>query len=261
MRDYHVTVLSNKQVSNRYWHLIVDSSDLKEAIEPGQFFNIKSTDYQTYYPLLRRPFSIYRIKEDTLEFLYKAEGAGTKQLATYKPGQKISLLGPAGVSYSIPKNCKKILLLARGVGIATLAALAQKADQMNIEIYAILSARNKDDLLATKTIEKYCTKVYCVTEEDKTSDVEHVRRMIHDLIKTHHIDAAYTCGSRRLSMLLQKITKANGITSQVALEEYMACGMGVCYSCVCDIKRQGVMQTVKSCEDGPVFPLEEVIFE
>ncbi|MEN1967909.1 dihydroorotate dehydrogenase electron transfer subunit [Lentibacillus sp. N15] len=261
MKDYHLTVLSNRQVSSRYWHMIVDSSVIEEDIEPGQFFNIKSTDHQTYYPLLRRPFSIYLINDDTLEFLYKVEGAGTKQLTTYQPGDNVNILGPAGVPFSIKKDCQKMLLLARGVGIATLAALAQKAAQMNVEIYAILSARKQNDLLATKTMEKYCTNVYCVTEEDGTSDVENVREIMHDLIETHHIDAAYTCGSKRLSMLLQKMTKAYGITRQVALEEYMACGMGVCYSCVCDVERQGVIHTVKSCEDGPVFPLEEVVLQ
>ncbi|MBY7142914.1 dihydroorotate dehydrogenase electron transfer subunit [Virgibacillus sp. NKC19-3] len=261
MKDYHLTVLSNRQVSDRYWHMIVDSSVVEERIEPGQFFNIKPTNHETYYPLLRRPFSIYLINEDTLEFLYKVDGPGTRQLARYKPGEKINLLGPAGVPFTMSKDCNKVLLLARGVGIATLAALAQKAARMNIEIYAILSARKQDDLLATKTMEKYCTNVYCVTEEDGTSDVEHVREMIRDLMETYPIHAAYTCGSRRLSMLLQKMSKGNGITGQVALEEYMACGMGVCYSCVCDVKRHGVTQTVKSCEDGPVFPLEEVVFE
>ncbi|WP_080872625.1 dihydroorotate dehydrogenase electron transfer subunit [Oceanobacillus timonensis] len=261
MKDYYLTVLKNQQVSNRYWHMVLDSSVIQEKIEPGQFFNIKTADQQTYYPLLRRPFSIYLINDNTLEFLYKVEGEGTKQISTYHPGEKVNLLGPAGVSFSINKEYKKILLLARGVGIATLAALSQKAAQMNIEIYAILSARKQDDLLAMKTMEKYCTKVYCVTEEAGTSDVENVREMIRDLIKTHHIDTAYTCGSRRLSMLLQKMAKVNGIAGQIALEEYMACGMGVCYSCVCDIKKQGVTYTVKSCEDGPVFPLEEVVME
>ncbi|MDY0395499.1 dihydroorotate dehydrogenase electron transfer subunit [Virgibacillus halophilus] len=260
MRDYKLTLLSNQQVSTRYWHMILDSSDIQESIEPGQFFNIQSTDHHSYYPLLRRPLSIFLINDDTLEFLYKVEGAGTTQLTKYAPGKNMQLLGPAGVPFTIDRDCNRILLLARGVGIATLAALAQKAFQKGIEIHSILSARKRDDLLATKTLEKYCKEIYCVTEEDKSSDVENVREIIHHLTKTYNFDAMYTCGSKRLSLLLQELSIESGISGQVALEEYMACGMGVCYSCVCDVKREGMIHTVKSCEDGPVFPLSEVVF-
>jgi len=52
MKDYNLKILSNKQVSERYWHMILDSNDIKEPINPGQFFNIKSTDNKTFYPLL-----------------------------------------------------------------------------------------------------------------------------------------------------------------------------------------------------------------
>lgn len=259
MKDYNLKILSNKQVSERYWHMILDSNDIKEPINPGQFFNIKSTDNKTFYPLLRRPFSIYLNKKNTLEFLYKVEGAGTQELSTFKTGDNINILGPAGVPFSIPVNTKKILLLARGVGIATLAALAQKSAQIGLEVYAVLSARKKDDLLATETMERFCKKIIYVTEEEKTSDVSNVRCTVQELFNKHNIDAAYTCGSKRLSKMLQKETNNHDIYSEVALEEYMACGIGVCYSCVCDVKKNGKIHTVKSCEDGPVFSLEEVI--
>lgn len=258
MNDFKV--LSNEQVSKRYWHMVVDTSTMNEKVEPGEFFNIQSTDNSSYTPLLRRPFSSFRINQNSLEFLYKAEGPGTIPLTFCSPGEYINLLGPLGTSFSIPKGSKKILLLGRGVGIATLAALAQKAAQDNIQVYAILSARSLEDLLATEILKEYCTEIHHVTEEEQTSDVSNVRKIINNLITLHGIDSAYTCGSRRLSILMQEIIGEKGITGQVALEEYMACGIGVCYSCVCKVNRNGSTELVKSCEEGPVFPLEEVVF-
>src|SRR5699024_8672069 len=237
MKDYKVKVLSNKQVSERYWHMVVDAKNISEKINPGQFFNIKSEKSHPLFPLLRRPFSIYLINNTTLEFLYKVEGAGTTELSIMNAGEYIHLLGPAGVPFNIPKNSNKLLLLARGVGIATLAALAQKASQMGLEIYAILSARKEDDLLATETMEKFCTKVSYVTEESGNSDVTSVKKLVQTFIEEYHIDVTYTCGSKRLSKLLQLESQNNNIYSEVALEEYMACGIGVCYSCVCDIQK------------------------
>jgi len=259
MKDYNLKILSNKQVSERYWQMTLDSSAIKENISPGQFFNIKPTNEKPFFPLLRRPFSIYLINNNTLEFLYKTEGAGTQKLSTYTIDDTINILGPAGVPFSIPANSKKILLLARGVGIATLAALAQKSAQMGLEVYAILSARKKDDLLATETMENFCKKVIYVTEEEQTSDVNSVSNIMQDFFENRDIDSAYTCGSKRLSKLLQKKANKYEIYSEVALEEYMACGIGICYSCVCDIQKNNNVYTVKSCEEGPVFSLKEVI--
>ncbi len=261
MKDYNLPILSNDKVSNRYWHMVLDATKIKETIDPGQFFNIQTTEYGSYFPLLRRPFSIFRIFHDTLEFLYKVDGAGTQSLKEYRPNDTINILGPAGFPFTIRDNSQNILLLARGVGIATLAALAQRAAQEKRNIYAILSARTKNDLLAVKELENYCTKIYAVTEEEQTSDVNNVRQIVNKLIFENNIDAAYTCGSRRLSILLQEITNEQKIFSQVALEEYMACGIGVCYSCVCKVKKDDGIHIVKSCEEGPVFSLKEVIFE
>src|SRR5699024_8364352 len=138
------------------------------------------------------------------------------------------------------------------VGIATLVALAQKAAQNKFEVFAVLSARTQNDLLAADILREYCTEVHHVTEEEKTSDVENVRRLLDNLITSHGIDSVYTCGSKRLSVLSQKMIKEKNLYGQVALEEYMACGVGVCYSCVCYIKRNGTIDLVKSCEEGPV---------
>lgn len=257
MKAYNLKLLSNRQVSTRYWHMIVDRLPIQEEIQPGQFFNIRCGE--SYYPLLRRPFSIYRINKDTLEFLYLVKGEGTNKLTELRPGEKVNLFGPLGVPFSLGEDDQTILLLARGVGIATLAALAQEAAARQVQTIAILSARTRDDLLAADTLQGFGAEVYKVTEEDGTSDVENVRRIINRLMETHHIDRAYTCGSKRLSVLLQEIVKERNIPGQIALEEHMGCGMGICYACVCDIRSEGSTRSVKVCQDGPVFPLEKVV--
>src|SRR5690625_2730204 len=165
MKVYKLQVLSNVKVSDRYWHMIVNAAHIEEKINAGQFFNIKCADES--YPFLRRPFSIYRInKEDqTIEFLYLVKGLGTTRLTEIEAGEIIDIFGPLGVGFKLEKSWDKILLLARGVGIATLAALAQEAAMKNIKCVAILSARSTNDLLATDTLQSFGAEVYKVTEE------------------------------------------------------------------------------------------------
>lgn len=260
MKNYTLTVMSNEQVSQRYWLMRLDSSEIKEKIKPGQFFNIRSALEAPFYPLLRRPFSIFRIHETVLEFLYKVDGEGTQSLAKYKIGDSIEILGPLGYPFTIRERDKNILILGRGVGTATLTALAQSAYNQGVKTHAILSGRTKDDLSAVDILYDYCDAIYPVTEEEKNSSVEQVNQLMQELIETHHIDAVYTCGSKRLTHLSQDVIRDKGIYGEVALEEYMACGVGVCYSCVCKLQKSDGVHLVKSCEDGPVFSLEEVIF-
>ncbi|MBO1003845.1 dihydroorotate dehydrogenase electron transfer subunit [Pseudogracilibacillus auburnensis] len=259
MQVNKLEVLSNVKVSERYWHMIVDSQELTNQIEPGQFFNIKCADDS--FPFLRRPFSIYRInKEDgTIEFLYLVKGLGTVKLTEVKAGETVDVFGPLGVGFSLAKEWDTILLLARGVGIATLAALAQEAAKQNIKCVAILSARSNNDLLATETLQGFGAEVYKVTEEDGTSDVDNVEIIMEQIFKEHDVKAGFTCGSKRLSRLMQKVTQEKNIPAQIALEEHMGCAMGVCYACVCDVQHGDKIESVRVCKEGPVFDLDKVV--
>ncbi|WP_117168607.1 dihydroorotate dehydrogenase electron transfer subunit [Paraliobacillus sediminis] len=258
MKQYKAPVLSNQQVSERYWHMVVDTTIIDSSIDPGQFFHIKCAD--KYTPFLRRPLSVYRINKNTVEFLYLVKGKGTTEMTKIVEGETVDLMGPLGKGFVIDPTSKTVLLIARGVGVATLAAVAQESHEKNIHCVAILSARRKDDLLAAEFLEGFGVEVYKVTEEDGTSDVVDVRNMIvNEVFRKYKIDCIYTCGSRRLSQMSQLIGEQFDIPGQIALEEHMGCALGACYACVCDIQEEGVTKSVRVCIDGPVFPLSKVV--
>jgi dihydroorotate dehydrogenase electron transfer subunit len=51
-----------------------------------------------------------------------------------------------------------------------------------------------------------------------------------------------------------KVSADNNAYSQCAVEESMACGIGVCMTCVLPvIGDDGVTRMVRSCVEGPVF--------
>ncbi|WP_258171318.1 dihydroorotate dehydrogenase electron transfer subunit [Paenibacillus sp. R14(2021)] len=255
----NVRVLSNVQVSKRYWHMVVDSSGIQEDIKPGQFFNLKCGSELD--PFLRRPFSIYRInkEEQTIEFLYLVKGEGTQRMTRIPAGDQVDVFGPLGEGFTIKKEWDTILLVARGVGIATLAALVQEAAQKQVKCIAILSARSQNDLLATEALEQLGAKIYKVTEEEKTSGVEYVGSLMNQMISEQDVKALFTCGSKRLSILTQQLAEEHKLPGQIAMEEHMACAMGVCFACVCDIREEGTIRSVRVCKEGPVFDLDKVV--
>ncbi|WP_042354177.1 dihydroorotate dehydrogenase electron transfer subunit [Bacillus rubiinfantis] len=253
-------ILFNQQINRRYWHMKISIPgwDVQD-VKPGQFFHIRTVDHVN--PLLRRPFSIYRIneKDNTLEFLYLVKGAGTKKLAERQPNQLLDIFGPVGTSFTITEGSKGILLVARGVGIATLSALAFAAGQKGIPCYAILSARSRDDILVEKELQQAGIRTFVVTDEEKTSDPAFVRGLAEEIILRHSIDAVYTCGSRRLSRLMKELSAQYGLFAEIALEEHMGCAMGACFACVCDVVENDEIRTIRICQDGPVLPLQKVV--
>ncbi|KHF39461.1 dihydroorotate dehydrogenase electron transfer subunit [Halalkalibacter okhensis] len=259
MKTHQVKILTNLQVSDRYWHMKVDLSEINLTVQPGQFFNIKCD--QNVYPFLRRPLSVYRIdnEEKTLEFLYLVKGIGTKRMTNLKKSTNVDIFGPLGVGFRLREEDETILLLARGVGVATLAALAYAAARNGKKVHAILSARHEDDLLATEFLESIGVIIYKVTDEVGNSDVTKVEALIKKISLYSKIDSLYTCGSKRLAKIIQKIAKRDNIPGEIALEEHMGCAMGVCFACVCDIRVGDKIKSVRVCHEGPVFPIEKVI--
>lgn len=259
MRQQNANILSNEQVSDRYWHMTVETERFEPAVVPGQFFHVRVGEH--LYPLLRRPFSVYRIDPDNrrLEFLYLVKGLGTRKMTGLKRGDVLDILGPLGNGFHLEAASRAILLLGRGVGIATLAALAFKAAAERKRVFAIVSARSRNDLLAADELARIGAKVYKVTDEEGTSAVEHVERIIRQILETENIDALYTCGSKRLSRLIQRLAMEKQIPGEIALEEHMGCGLGVCYACVCPVQDEGRTVNARVCVDGPVFPVERVV--
>lgn len=260
MKITKAEILSNQWVSRRYCHMKIAIHDWSvAAVKPGQFFHIRTVD--SYAPLLRRPFSIYRINEadNTLEFLYLVKGAGTKKLAERKPKQLLDIFGPLGNTFTIPEASKGMLLVARGVGIATLSALAFAAGKKGIPCYAILSARSKEDILVEKELLQAGITTFAVNDEDGTSDPAAVGRLAEELIGRQLVDSVFTCGSKRLAILMKKLAEQHQLFAEIALEEHMGCAMGACYACVCDIQEGDEIRTIRLCQDGPVLPLMKVV--
>ena len=93
---------------------------------------------------MRRPMSIYRVNrpDAQLEFLYKCEGRGTIGMGMLGTGDEFNIFGPLGIGFWLDPAWKKIVVLGRGVGLATLAPLSQLAAERGAHITAILSARS-----------------------------------------------------------------------------------------------------------------------
>ena len=254
-------VLANDWVNDEYKHMVLTVSSKALAVKPGQFFNLLCPSPDAGELWLRRPQSVYRIDRANgrIEFLYKGVGRGTHGLATVKAGDSLNIVGPLGVGFHLDPAWKNIVVLGRGVGLATLAPISQLAGENGVGVTAILSARKPSMVMSVDRFAALGAKTAIVLDSDGTSAPANVERILRELVEARHADAFYTCGSNRLMLLMQALGREFSIPGEVALEQQMACGLGMCFCCVRDFNVQGEIIHRRVCWDGPVFDLMEAL--
>src|SRR5947209_6090856 len=149
-------VVSHVWVNDEYKHLVLRASSKALSAKPGQFFNILCPSPDDGELWLRRPQSVFQIDraQGNLEFLYKCAGRGTKGMATLRPGDDCNIVGPLGIGFSLKPEWKHIVVLGRGVGLATLGPISQLAGEKGVGVTAILSARSPELVMVDDVFSK-----------------------------------------------------------------------------------------------------------
>ncbi|WMT88463.1 dihydroorotate dehydrogenase electron transfer subunit [Pelagibacterium sp. 26DY04] len=257
--DTAARVVANDWVNAEYKLIVLDAPGLAATAEAGQFFNIECPVVGEDKPFFRRPMSTYAADSVSgrVAFLYKVAGAGTRGLAALEAGETTRILGPLGVGFTLPEDIGSIVVLGRGVGLATLAPLAEMARERGVAVTAIVSARGPEQVLSVERFRNAGAQVEIVLDSDGTSDIANVEAILRRLHAEGRADGFYTCGSNRLMLLMQNLAAELGIYGEVAMEQQMACGLGMCFCCVRNFNVEGEIVSKRVCWDGPVFPLAE----
>ncbi len=259
--EFVSVVVSNDQVNEEYRHIVVDVHERAMNARAGQFFHLLCPTPDGAEVWMRRPMSVYRVDRDDrrLEFLYKCEGRGTRGMGLLEPGDEFNITGPLGVGFRLEPGWRNLVVLGRGVGLATLAPLSQLAAEHDLGVTAILSARNSEVVMSKELFAELGAEVVTVVDTDGSSDVANVERILEELVANGKADAFFTCGSNRLLKLMQRLGRKHGVPGQVAMEQIMVCGFGACYVCVRTFEVGGQRVLRRVCREGPVFDLQEAV--
>jgi dihydroorotate dehydrogenase electron transfer subunit len=254
-------VVSNDWVNEEYKLIVIKVHERALTAYAGQMFHLLCPSPDSAEVWMRRPMSIYRVDKAAgqLEFLYKVEGRGTRGMATLKPGDEFNVAGPLGHGFTLEPSWKNIVVLGRGVGLATLAPLSQLAAEQGVGVTAILSARHDGVVMSKALFEELGARTITVLDSNKSSAVENVEKILEQLIADGKSDAFFTCGSSRLLKLMKKVGREHNIPGQVAMEQIMVCGFGACYVCVRTFEIDGKQVLKRVCRDGPVFNMQEAV--
>lgn len=224
--------------------------EIAAKVRPGQFVMVRCGNDST----LPRPFSVFRVFGSDLAIFYTVweEGKGTEWLAERHTGDEVVIFGPLGNGYILNQATRSVLLIAGGMGIASLYFLAQEAISRICNVTLLYGTAGRSRYPIPPEV-----KQIPATEDGSVG----YRGVITDLIPQHvgKADQIFVCGP--LPMYLDIVKRKNelkleGKPVQISLEIKMGCGTGVCYGCT--IKTSGGLKQV--CKDGPVFNLGDIIW-
>lgn len=242
--------------SGAYWSLTVTSSEIATRARPGQFVQVAVGARDT---LLRRPFSIARVTRQgaqagTVEFVFDAHGPGTQWLADVRERQSLDLVGPLGNAFPLPNRPVSCLLVGGGYGVAPLFFLGEELQKLGCRVDMIVGAADQDRIHEAITAKRMTASVTFTTEDGSMGVQGRVTDVMDDVIVAGNTDVVYACGPNAMLAAVTAVARRQELPCQVAVEEHMACGVGVCWTCVMPIRgRDGHVRNRRSCIDGPVF--------
>jgi dihydroorotate dehydrogenase electron transfer subunit len=258
--NHDAIVVSNHQICSNYHRIILQNESISETASPGQFVSFRIDGRPDV--ILRRPFSIALTTPEkrTFEIVYQVVGKGTLAMTGLDVGRTVNLLGPFGSGFHLPNTLETILLVAGGCGVAGLSGLASQLRRAKHRIIALLGFQCLDRVFGEEVFRTSCDEIIVTTEDGSYG----LKGLVSDHLPNvlnKGINKAYLCGpAAMLKAVIPMISNAK-INGEVSLEERMGCGYGVCLSCAVPVSRNGKVERVRVCKEGPVFDISEVFIE
>ncbi|SEM45776.1 dihydroorotate dehydrogenase electron transfer subunit [Streptacidiphilus jiangxiensis] len=238
-----------------YHRLVLQAEGIAERVLPGHFAAL-AVDRADGSLLLRRPFFIHRADPaaETIEIVLAEVGPGTRALARQRVGDTVDVVAPLGTSYSVPTAPASALLVGVGYGGSPLFGLADRIVEQGGSVGFILGASTAERLFGVEHA-KALTPDVLVTTDDGTFGIRgQVTLPLTEAMRAIEARVVYASGPRSMLRAVAEVCSRESVRCFTAVEETMACGVGVCMTCVLPVVGDdGESRFVRSCVDGPCF--------
>jgi dihydroorotate dehydrogenase electron transfer subunit len=241
-----------------YQRLTFAAPGVAELAKPGQFVAL-AVDGDTSAHLLRRCFSIHKVSPSgthggTVDVVVAARGPGTRWLTGLSTHHEVNIIGPLGRAFPLPTEPVACVLVGGGYGSAPLFWLAAALRERGCHVEMVLGAATEDRLFGVVEARRAADGLTVTTDDGSMGVKGWVSDVLPDVIRRSNAGVVYGCGPMAMLRSVTDLASAEGVIAQVAVEESMACGIGVCMTCVMPVTgNDGMTRMVRSCVEGPVF--------
>jgi dihydroorotate dehydrogenase electron transfer subunit len=255
-----------RRQAGAYQALTLAAPRIAAAAGPGQFVHVLAGGDRSFP--LRRPFSIHRAEGGTVEVVFDVVGAGTLALSRLRPAEVLDVLGPLGRPFQPPQEPAGCVLVGGGYGSAPLFFLAGELRARGCRVDLVIGAATAARLLDPVAAGRLGHSLTVTTDDGSAGRRGLVTDPLPELLAGTGAGRVYACGPMPMLAVVSRVAAAAGVPCQVAVEEQMACGTGICFSCVLPVWGSGELKAsppenggsgsggtrmARSCLEGPVF--------
>jgi dihydroorotate dehydrogenase electron transfer subunit len=241
-----------------YTEFTVVAPEIAAGFKPGHFVAVAVGGEQTS-TILRRAFALSGATPSdkfagTVQFVVAEHGPGTRWLVQRRAGDTIDIVGPLGTPFPIPNRPSAAVLVGGGYGSAPLLPLAQALLENGSPVEIVLGAATAGRLYGELAAKRLIGRVTVTTDDGSAGEKGRVTDVLPEAIARITAEIVYACGPMPMLRAVGAVAQERAIRAQVAVEESMACGIGVCMTCVLPVRgADGRSRFVRSCVEGPVF--------
>ncbi len=259
--DHEAVVVSNEQVAEATWDLVLRAPELAAALAPGRFLNLAVPGDASH--VLRLPFAYARADAcaGTVEVVYTVVGEGTERLSRVPAGTPTRCTGPLGRGWRLDEVGGRCLLAAGGAGLAPVVSAAEALCAAGVACDVVLAAKT-----AARVVEREVEALgrlvapaggrVVVSTDDGTRGVAgFASAACEPLLRERAYEWVLTCGPLPMMRGVAALAEEAGVRCQVSMEAMMGCGFGACNCCVIELADGS---RVTCCKHGPVFEAGEV---
>jgi len=241
------------------------------AVRASRFFMLRREDGLS--PAIPRPFSIYRQRGDTLQFLIKVMGRGTRALAACRAGDHLRAIGPLGNGWpSLDASGPPWVMLAGGVGSAPFLmgieqALEGTAGHPRLEpqrMAFLFGAAHRGLLYDLASFEATGVRVHTATDDGSHGIRGNVLDLLRALWASGNLPERVrllACGPEPMLRSASDLARERALECWLSLESLMGCGVGICNGCPVPTRPAGALAAwpnAKCCVEGPVFRARDI---
>lgn len=252
MQILKIPVVGIEQIQADVFLLKLKSKDLAEITKPGQFYNIKVSE--SNFPLLRRPFSICDVEDDTLTFMFDVHGEGTKLLSQKVVGDLVDILGPLGNGFNFQDDFETAVIVTGGLGSAPFPFLIRTIGN-DKKVLSFIGGRSEKNVITWRLIN---SKI--ATDDGSSGFIGNVVQLLkeNENIFLESKCKIFSCGPNPMLKALQEYCLENDINCELSTECAMACGFGICQGCPIETTNKNEPYKLV-CKDGPVFNAKDIV--
>lgn len=272
-----VTVAENVPVARDTYRIRFACPEIARRIVPGQFVMLRLADCND--PLLGRPLALYDVSPDAagrphfLDVVYLTVGKMTRLLPELKEGSRLEVWGPLGNGFP-PTATEHLVMVAGGIGQTPFLALAR--EYLGLHVYGepprhvplarkvtlCYGARSREYLACAEDFRRDGVAVQLSTDDGSLGHRGLATELIRPVVeKSAWPCRIVCCGPEAMMEATKRIARELGLPCQISLESPMACGIGICFSCVMKLRDgSGGWDYRRTCVEGPVFDAEDVEF-